>query len=130
MKRLIPILMLLLTLVSCNLFPPHLEMKLSVRGNSQDIYWQLLKDGDTDDGHYSHYPVKDMNIYDIEQGQGYTVRMYIVTETIIEDGVEKRIIGDTYETHFVIDHWETTLSVTYTEEEGLGCSIRKEGNID
>ena len=123
MKRLIPILILLLTLVSCNLFPPHLEMKLSVRGNSQDIYWQLLKDGDTDDGHYSHYPVKDMNIYDIEQGQGYTVRLYIVTETVIEDVVEKRIIGDTYETHFVIDHWETEISVTLTD--GLGLNIEK-----
>ena len=125
MKRLIPILILLLTLVSCNLFPPHLEMKLSVRGNSQDIYWQLLKDGDTDTGEYIHYPVNDYNIYDIEPGTGYTIRLYIVTETVIEDGVEKRLIGDTYETHFVIDHWETEISVTWTSQEGLGLNIEK-----
>ena len=87
-----------------------------------------MKDGDTDDGHYSHYPVKDMNIYDIEQGQGYTVRLYIVTETVIEDGVEKRIIGDTYETHFVIDHWETEISVTLTD--GLGLNIEKNWPIN
>lgn len=130
MKKLLILLAILLTLVSCELFPHHWYLKLMVRGSNWDVYWNLIKDGETDTGHYTRYPSTDLNFYDIEVGDGYTIKLYRVTETIIEDGVEKRIIGDTYETHFTIDHWETTLSVTYTEEEGFGCSIRKEGNID
>lgn len=129
-KLLILLTIILLTLISCEPFPHHWYLKLMVRGSSWDVYWNLIKDGETDTGHYTRYPTNDTNFYDIEVGEGYTIKLYRVTETIIEDGVEKRIIDDTYETHFTIDHWETTLSVTYTKEEGLGCSIRKEGIID
>ena len=129
-KLLILLTIILLTLISCDFTPTYKYMKLMVRGSNWDVYWNLIKDGETDTGHYTRYPSTDLDFYDIEVGEGYTIKLYRVTETIIEDGVEKRIIDDTYETHFTIDHWETTLSVTYTEEEGLGCSIRKEGEID
>lgn len=117
---------LLLLFVSCD-FPPvqPQHVTLSVRGRDWDVYWQLLKDGDTDTGEYSHYPVSDYNIYDIEPGTGYTVRLYKVDKTIIDGNMEKRLIGDTYETHFVIDHWETEISVTWTSQEGLGLNIEK-----
>lgn len=130
-KLLILLTILLLTLISCEPFPIHWDLKLMVRGSSRDVYWNLIKDGDIDTGHYTHYPTRDTNFYDIEIGDGYTLKLYRVTETIIDEyGVEKRIIGETYETHFVIDHWETRIEVTWTEEDGLGCSIRKEGIID
>lgn len=131
MKKLFIIFFLVLFLfVSCDFPPTYKYVKLMVRGSSWDIYWQFIKDGETDDGHYTPYPKGDFTSYYVEPGDGYTIRLYRVTETIMEGGVEKRIIGETYETHFVIDHWETTLSVTWTKEDGLGCSIRKEGKID
>lgn len=130
MKKLLILLIILLTLISCDFPPTYKNMKLKVRGSNWDVYWNLIKDGETDTGHYTRYPTTDLNFYDIEVGEGYTIKLYRVMETIIEDGVEKRVIGDTYETHFIIDHWETTLSLTYTEEEGLGCSIKKIGIID
>lgn len=125
-KLLILLTVLLLILVSCEpFFPKHWYLKITLKGNDcPDLYYSLNRDT------FSRYPTEDICIYDIEPGEEYILRLYIVTETSIEDGVEKRIIDDTYETHFTIDHWETTLSVTYTKEEGLGCSIRKEGNID
>lgn len=130
MKKLL-IFILLLILVSCNYSPTYNCMKLVVMGNSrQNIYWNLIKDGEEDTGHYTHYPTENLTFYDVEPGDGYTLKLYRVTETIIEDGVEKRIIGETYETHFIIDHWETTLSVSWTEEKGIVCGIWKEGKID
>lgn len=130
MKKLLILLIILLTLVSCELFPHHWDLKLMVRGSNLDIYWNLIKDGEEDTGHYTRYPTKDTNFYDIEVGDGYTIKLYRVTETIIENGVEKRIIGETYETHFTIDHWETTISLTWIKEDGLRCNIMKEGKID
>lgn len=130
-KLLILLTIILLTLISCD-FPPvqPKHVTLSVRGIDWNVYWQLLKDGDTDTGEYSHYPVSDYNIYDIEPGTGYTVRLYKVDKTIIDGNMEKRLIGDTYETHFTIDHWETEISVIWTKESGLGLNIEKNWPID
>ena len=129
-KLLILLTIILLTFISCDFSPTYKYMKLKVRGSNWDVYWNLIKDGETDTGHYTRYPTEDTYFYDIEAGEGYTIRLYRVTETIIEDGVEKRIIDDTYETHFVIDHWETTISIRWTEEDGLGCNIEKVGDFD
>lgn len=129
-KYLILILFILLMCVSCDYPFRPTNTYLEIKGSNLDVWYQLIKDGETDTGEYKRYPDKGAWYYDIEPDTGYTIRLYIVTSTVIDGDVEKRLIGDTYETHFVIDHWETTLSVTYTEEEGLGCSIRKEGNID
>lgn len=58
------------------------------------------------------------------------MRFYIVTSTIIDGDIEKRIIGDTYETHFVIDHYENIISVTYTKEDGLSCLVEQRWKIN
>ena len=129
-KLLILLTIILLTLISCDFSPTYKYIKLKVRGSNWDVYWNLIKDGETDTGHYTRYPSTDLNFYDIEEGDGYTIKLYRVTETIMEGGAEKRIIGETYETHFVIDHWETTISIRWTKEDGLGCNIEKVGDFD
>lgn len=129
-KLLILLTFFLLVLISCEFSPTYKYMKLMVKGSNWDVYWNLIKDGEEDTGHYTHYPTENLIFYDVEPGDGYTLKLYRVTETIIEDGVEKRIIGETYETHFIIDHWETTLSVSWTEEKGIVCGIWREGIID
>ena len=116
--------------VSCEFDPPKPKhITLEVRGWECDIYWQMIKDGGVDTGEYRHYPTYDTNYYDLEPGDGYTLRFYIVTNTIIDGNVEKRIIGDTYETHIVIDHWFTSIMVTYGKENGLGCKVEKNWEI-
>lgn len=122
---------ILLLLISCD-FPPvqPTHVTLRVQGRDwNDVYWQMVKKGDPDTGEYKHYPINDFSLYDLEPGTNYTLRFYKVENTIIENEagtlVEKRLIGDTYETHIVIDHWETIIAVTWTKESGLGCKIEQ-----
>ena len=129
-KLLILLTIFLLTLISCEFPPTYRYTKLMVKGTGWDVYWQFIKDGGTDSGYYTPYPKGNITYYDVEPGDGYTIRLYRVTETIMEGGAEKRIIGETYETYFVIDHWITTISVTWTKEDGLGCRIETEGDFN
>ena len=130
-KYLILITALLLLFISCD-FPPvqPTHVTLKVRGRDwNDVYWQMVKEGDPDTGEYKHYPISDLNFYDLEPGTNYTLRFYKVESTTIENEagtlVEKRLIGDTYETHVVIDHWETIIAVTWNKDSGLGCNIEQ-----
>lgn len=116
--------------VSCDFPPTYNYIKLEIKGRNSNIYWQMIKDGEADSGEYQHYPISNKVLYDLEPGDGYTLKFYIVTSTIIDGDVEKRIIGDTYETYIVIDHWYTTICPTYTKEEGLGCIVEKSERIN
>lgn len=115
--------------VSCDYPLCHKSLQLEVRSSSQDIYWQMLKDGEPDTGEYKPFPTHAAWFYDIEPGDNYTLRFYKVDSTFIEEIggqlIEKRIITDTYETHLTIDHYMNIVTVTYTKDEGLGCKIEQ-----
>ena len=131
MKKLLFLILVILFLgVSCEFDPPQpTHIRIEVKGKPTNVYWQMIKDGEPDTGEYKPYPVNDYSIYDLEPYSGYTLRFYRTVNTTIENEggnlVEKRLIDSTYETHFVIDHYITEVSVTYTKEEGLGCKIEQ-----
>lgn len=135
MKKLIILAVLILVLlVSCDFTPfkSH-SITLEVRGLNYDVdvYWYMVKDGDENTGEYQHYPVKDYWFYDIEPFSGYTIYLYRVVGTVIEetDGVliEKRIVDQTYQTHITIDHYTTILTVTM--RDGLKLEVDKRNRI-
>lgn len=127
MKRLILFVFLILALlISCDIAPFETHyVTLKIVGRDCDVYWYMVKDGEVDTGEYQHYPIKDYNFYDIEPFSGYTIYLYRVVSTVIEenDGVliEKRIIDQTYQTHITIDHYTTILLVTV--RDGLGLEV-------
>lgn len=119
---------MVLVLVSCDLTPFKTHfVTLEVRGRDYDVYWHMVKDGEEDTGEYRHYPVKDYWVYDLEPYSGYTIYLYKVVSTVIEevDGVliEKRVIDQTFQTHIVIDHYTTIIAATVND--GLGLDIDK-----
>lgn len=129
-KYLILIVLILFLFSSCGYYFGPTSPYIEVREDNRDIWWQMVKDGDVDTNEYQHYPTQAAYYYNIQPGDGYTLKFYIVTNTIMDGDVEKRVIGDTYETHIVIDHYENIISVTYTKEAGLGCKVEQSWIID
>lgn len=131
-KFLLFAILILVLLVSCDFAPFESHfVTLEIRGRDCDVYWHMVKDGEEDTGEYKHYPVKDYWIYDLEPFSGYTIYLYNVVSTIIEevDGVlvEKRVIDQTYQTHITIDYYTTILAVTVND--GLGLEVDKSYRI-
>ena len=127
-KLLFLILVILLLGVSCEFDPPQpTHITIEIKKMPSNIYWQMIKDGGVDTGEYRPYLTNDMIIHNVEPGSGYTLKFFRVGNSVIENEsgalIEKKLIDSTYETHFVIDHYITEISVTYTKEEGLGCNI-------
>ena len=110
--------------ISCDIAPTIIEpLTFEVIGRDCDVYWQIVKDGEPDTGEYQHYPINSIIIPDVQPGDGFTLRFYNVVSTIVNGNIEQRTIDSTYETHIVIDHYTTSVLVTYTKEEGLGCRV-------
>lgn len=138
MKKLLVILLtfiLAIACVSCEFDPPKpTHITIEIRGRNTSVYWQMFKDGDPDTGEYQPYPLYGKIFHNIEPYSSYTLKFYRVVNTTIENEgnvlVEKRIISDTYETYLTIDHYINIVTVTYTENEGLGCKIEQSWELE